>query len=236
MIIIRIRSIRSSVAVPKPFWRGSPIVHHTVSDGAEPVDRLIGQSLAIKRDSGFSPICGKTRKLLREGCRTAANGEPPEGAGSSARFRPIVPRSGKKLVRTNSSFDRYFPRVDYRKTAVSNSGFDERITGGSDDASASIAGIEPRPGYLRRPRWRHVVVSVRYGRRRWSRRIGDWQHGHQWGGTDAARHRNALRNTRKLRSSRRTNVQRGRQPRWEHAIVQTGYGRQSIALLSVGAY
>jgi hypothetical protein len=96
MIIIRIRSIRSSVAVPKPFWRGSPIVHHTVSDGAEPVDRLIGQSLAIKRDSGFSPICGKTRKLLREGCRTAANGEPPEGAGSSARFRPIVPRSRQK--------------------------------------------------------------------------------------------------------------------------------------------
>ena len=55
MIIIRIRSIRSSVAVPKPFWRGSPIVHHTVSDSAEPVDRLIGQRLAIKRDCGFSP-------------------------------------------------------------------------------------------------------------------------------------------------------------------------------------
>jgi hypothetical protein len=110
-------------------------------------------------------------------------------------------------VRINSSFDRYFPRVDYRKTAVSNSGFDERITGGSDDASASIAGIDPRPGYLRRPRWRHVVVSVRYGRRRWSRRIGDWQHGHQWGGTDAARHWNALGNTRKLRSSHRTNVE-----------------------------
>src|ERR1700730_18136617 len=96
MITIRIRSIRSSVAVPKPFWRGSPIVHHTVSDGAEPVDRLIGQSLAIKRDSGFSPLCGKTRRLFRVGRRTEATSERHEGAVSSTRLRPIVPRSRQK--------------------------------------------------------------------------------------------------------------------------------------------
>jgi hypothetical protein len=107
-------------------------------------------------------------------------------------------------------------------------GSDERITGGSDDASASIAGIEPRSGHLRRPRCRHVVVSMRYGCRRWSRRIGDWQHGHRWGGTDAARHWNPLEPP-KTPSGRRAS-QQCQKTRWERATVQTEDGRQSIGL------
>jgi hypothetical protein len=79
-----------------------------------------------------------------------------------------------------------------QETAVSNGGFDQRDFGDRDDTSASIAGIDHRPSHLRCPRWRHVVVSVRYCRRRWPRRICDWQHGQRWGGTDAARDWNTL--------------------------------------------
>jgi hypothetical protein len=35
------------------------IVHHTVPESAEPVERLIGQCLAVERDSEFHPLCAR---------------------------------------------------------------------------------------------------------------------------------------------------------------------------------
>jgi hypothetical protein len=56
MIMIKIRSIVPPLRFPKPFWRGSRIVHHTISDNTEPVDRLIGKRVVIKRDPDLVPF------------------------------------------------------------------------------------------------------------------------------------------------------------------------------------
>jgi hypothetical protein len=165
---------------------------------------------------GWHGQCRERQKTLRRGRggRLGSYSEKgAEGERRAARRRGIVgtlsadiPQISAKAGPTNSSLIGIFRGWNTGNGGI-KCGSDERITGGSDDASASIAGIEPRSGYLRCLRWRYVVVRVRYGRRRWSRRIGDWQHSQRWGGTDAARHWNALA-TPKTPSGRRASQQR----------------------------